>query len=311
MTNARLVIVPSLLALVALAALGGCKRDDAKLPALPVETPAFHPERGAVLEAIESARYADAEATLKDAPDTADVHYLRGKLAAARLDADTAYRELKRATELTAGHAEYQYELGVVAPLPVSGLTMEAQKSRHQEAGQALARAVALAPDEPRYLYARAFFLSVSPQDTGGDLKAGRQLFDRIVERHGDSAWADRVRFDRAAEMDDVTAAETHAAKAAEKDAAIGSRLWLMAAGTRLRTGDLEKTTAALEAAAKLSPPAAGGFCDAGQALDGGGNGASALPFWKRCLELAPDGPKAPIARQRIASTALEGKVKL
>lgn len=310
MKIARLLLLPSIAAF-AIAPVA-CKRDEAaKLPAIAVETPAFHPERGAVLEAIESARWDDAAATLKDAPDTADVHYLRAKLAAAQLDADTAYRELKRATELTAGHAEYQYELGVVAPLPVSGLTMEAQKSRHQEAGQALARAVALAPGEPRYLYARAFFLTVSPRDTGGDLEAGRKLFDQILERHPDSAWADRVRFDRAAEADDVAAAETHAAKAGEKDAAIGSRLWLMAAGTRLRTGDLEKTRTALEAAAKLSPPAAGGFCDAGQALDGGGNGDSALTFWKRCLELAPDGPKAPLARRRLADTTINEKVKL
>ena len=302
----------ALVAIIAIVPATGCKRDDGTaLPAIPVQTPVFHPERGAVLEAIESARFADAAATLKDAPDTADVHYLRAKAAAAQLDADTAYRELKRAVEQMPGVAEYQFELGVVAPLPVSGISMEAQKSRHQEAGQALARAVALAPDEPRYLYARAFFLTVSPADTGGDLKAGRAAFDRIVERHPESAWADRVRFDRAAEADDVATAETHAAKAGAKDAAIGSRLWLMAAGTRLRSGEIEKTKAALEAAAALSPPTAGGFCDAGQALDGGGNEAAALPFWKRCLELAPEGPKAPIARRRIESTTLNDKVKL
>ena len=310
----KTLTVPALtlaLSVAALLALGACTRDAAKLPPIAAETPAFFAERGAVLEAIESARYADAAATLKDAPDTADVHYLRAKGAAAQLDADTAYRELKRATELTPGYAEYQYELGVVAPLPVSGISMEAQKSRHQEAGRALARAVALAPDEPRYLYARAFFLTVSPADTGGDLKAGRATFDKIVERHPDSAWADRVRFDRAAEAGDLATAETHAARAGAKDAAIGSRLWLMVAGTRLRDGDLEKTKAALEAAAALSPPAAGGFCDAGQALDGGGSGAAALPFWKRCLELAPEGAKAPLARQRIESTKLPGKLKL
>jgi hypothetical protein len=71
----------------------------------------------------------------------------------------------------------------------------------------------------------------------------------------------------------------------------------------------LEKTREALENAAKSHPPAANGFCDAGEALDGGGSTSLADPFWKRCLELDPNGPKAEKARERFA--ARTGKIKI
>ena len=264
--------------------------------------PELYPDRGAVLEAIESFRIQDAEATLKNAPDTADVHYLRAKLAYAKQDGETAYQEAKKAVDASPGFAEYQYELGTIAPLPVKGLTIGVAAARFVEAGRALARATELRPDEPKYVYARAYFLSVAPPQDGGDPAAGRKLFDEILTKHADTAWAKRVEFDRAAESGDLAAAEAAAKGAGERDARIGAQLWLLAAGSRLVAGEVEKTRADLEAAAKLHPPAAGGFCDAGFALDGGGNAVMANSFWKRCLELDPAGPKSGEARTRVES---------
>lgn len=283
-----------------------CKRPEEKTPAA-IATPVLWSERGTVLECIDAQRLTEAAETLKNAPDTADVHYLRAKLAMATNDAETAYRELTKAVALAPGWPEYQYELGTVAPLPVQGISMEETKARHVAAGKALARAVELKPDEPRYLYARAFFLSVEPPETGGDPSAGEKIFERIVERHPESMWAHRVLFDRAARAEEWSECEEHAKRVAEKDGKEGARLWLQLAGTHLaRTTrnneeeQLAKTRNALESAAKSHPPAANGFCDAGEALDGGGNRSLAHPFWKRCLELDPNGPKAEKARVRV-----------
>lgn len=296
--------------------LAGCKRDGAATPpetpaARTASAPAPFAERGAVLASIESGRFEDAEATLRDAPDTADVHFLKAKLALARQDAALAYRLLKEAIEREPDWAEYHYELGLVAPLPLDGLSIGEAKSRFEEGGKALAKAVALAPREPKYLYARAYWLSMAPADAGGSAVKGKALFDEIAEKHPHSVAADRVRFDRAAGSEDWALALQHAQSAGGKDAAEGARLCLQLAGSLLHAGKVENTREALEAAAKLHPPAAGGFCDAGFALDGGGNDRLADPFWSRCLELDPEGPKAAMAKARIEARTLKGPVRV
>ena len=290
------------LIVLSLSLAAGCKSSgeaDRKADPAPVAPPQFA-ERDAVLEAIREDRLADAEATLKSAGNGADVHYLRAKLALARQDGDTAYREITKAVEAAPSWPEYQYELGVIAPLPVGGLDDAQLELRLARAGAALKKAVELSPREPRYLYAYAFFLSSAPPRDGGDPAEGRKLFDRIVADHRDSLWAHRVLFDRAAESGDLGAAEIEAAKVGALDANEGARLWLLIAGSRLVKGQIDGTRDALEAAAKLKTSAAGGFCDAGFALDGGGNEDLAEPFWKRCLELDPEGPKSAKARARL-----------
>lgn len=291
------------IALVLLFAVAGCKKAAAPPAPAAESAPTFFPDRAAVLQAIESQRFSDADKILATAPGTADVHFLKGKLAEARMDGETAYRELETACTLAPDWAEYQYELGVVAPLPLDGQTAGAAEGRFEEGGKALAKALALHPDDPKYEYARAYFLSVAPAADGGDPVAGRKLFDALIEKHPDGAWAHRVKFDRAAEAERWEEAESEAGKAGEWDAFEGARLWLQVAGTRLHQGDLEHAKSDLEAAAKLSPPAAGGFCDAGYALDGGRHPELADPFWKRCLELAPEGPKAAQAKARLGVT--------
>lgn len=262
--------------------------------------PELYAERAAVLEAIESGRIEDAEATLRNASPSADVRYLRAKIAAAKQDGETAYREIKRAVEEAPGNAEYQYELGIIAPLPVGGLNDTQLETRLKTGGIALSKAVALEPHEPKYQYAYAFFLTSAPPQDGGNPVEGKKRFDELLLRHPDSVWAHRVLFDRAAENDDLDTAEAEAAKAGALDANEGARLFLLAAGTRLIAGDIEKTRADLEAAAKLKPAAAAGFCDAGSALDNGSRPELAEPFWKRCLEIDPRGVKAPQARARL-----------
>src|SRR5687767_15057509 len=108
------------LVIALLVLLAACKTKE------PVETPvapAFWSERGVALELIEAGKHDDASAMLATATDTADVHYLRAKLALAKNDVDGAYRELVQAVEMAPRWPEYQYELGVVAPLPVADLT--------------------------------------------------------------------------------------------------------------------------------------------------------------------------------------------
>lgn len=289
-----------------LAAGSACRRsssDSASATATPAPAaPSMFAERKVVLEAIDAGRLTDAAATLEKAPATADVHFLRARLAVARRDGDLAYREIKKAVEDEPGWAEYQYELGVIAPLPVAGLNETQLENRLKVAGVALKKAVELEPDEPRYQYAYAFFLSSAPPSDGGDPGAGKKRFDDIVERFPDSAWAHRVKFDRAAENGELEVAEAEAAKVANLDAVEGARLYLLAAGSRLLAGQLEAAKADLEQAAKRRPSAAAGFCDAGFALDGGGHEDWAEPFWKRCLELDPDGAKAPQARARLGT---------
>src|SRR5581483_6891286 len=99
-----------------------------------------------------------------------------------------------------------------------------------------------------------------------------KKMFDHIVEAAPDSAWAHRVLFDRAAKGERWDDAETEAARAGERDATLGSRLYLLVGATRLRDGDIDKSKTDLEAAAKLNPGTAGSFCDAGWALDQGDN---------------------------------------
>lgn len=289
--------------LALLATSFACKRSGSEGgTAIAVSTPALFAERRAVLDAIDAGRLADAEATLAKAPATGDVHFLRSKLAVARQDGDLAYREIKKAVEDEPNWPEYQYELGVVAPLPVSGLNSVQLENRLKVAGIALKKAVELAPDEPRYQYAYAFFLTSAPPADGGDPAAGKKRFDVLVEKFPDSAWAHRVLFDRAAENGELDVAEAEAAKVADQDAVEGARLYLLVAGSRLLAGELELAKANLEKASKHRKSASGGFCDAGYALDGGGHPEWAEPFWKRCLELDPDGPKAAQARARLGT---------
>lgn len=293
---------------VTLLGTAGCKSSSNEAggaAASPKATPAAaapepYAERAAVLEAIESGRIEDAEATLRNAPVTADVRYLRAKIAAAKQDGETAYQEIKKAVEDAPGHAEYQYELGIIAPLPVGGLNDTQLETRLKTAGIALSRAVALKPHEPKYQYAYAFFLTSAPPQDGGDPVEGRKQFDELLRRHPDSVWAHRVLFDRAADAGDLDTAEAEAAKAGALDANEGARLFLLAAGTRLIAGEIEKSKADLEAAAKLKPSAAAGFCDAGYALDNGSRPELAEPFWKRCLEIDPRGAKSSQARARL-----------
>ena len=285
------------LALVA----AGCKSKSAPTSA-PKESsaPPQFADRAAVLDDLEEQRFDDADKLLASAPDTADVHYLRGKLATMRMDADPAYRELAKSIAMAPDWAEYQYEFGVDVPLLVSGLSTETAQARFVEAGRALDRALALRPNEPRYLYARAYFLSVAPTNDGGDMKAGQAMFDHLIDVAPDSAWAHRVKFDRAAQAEDWDTVEAEAEKAGTFDAREGARLYLQAAGTRLHQGNLKKTQADLEAASRLDRRSATGFCDAGQALDGGSNPKLADPFWQRCLEISPDGPRAKEAKARL-----------
>lgn len=255
-----------------------------------------------MLAAIDAGRLAEAEATLSKAPATADVHFLRSKLHVAKQEGDEAYRSIKKAVEDSPDHAEYQYQLGIVAPLPVGGLNETQLENRLKVAGVALKKAVELAPNEPRYQYAFAFFLTSAPPHDGGDPSAGKKRFDELLERHGDTAWGRRVAFDRAAERGDLDAAEAEAAKVANLDAVEGARLYLLVAGSHLIAGNIEGAKADLELAAKLRRSSAGGFCDAGYALDSGNRAELAEPFWKRCLELDPDGAKAAQARARLGT---------
>ena len=298
-----------LLALALPLAAASCKSSGSDATSTPAPAPADakgavtpepYAERGAVLEAIDSGRLEDAEATLRNAPVTPDVRYLRAKLAAAKMDAETAYQEIKKAVEDAPNHAEYQYELGIIAPMPVGGLNDTQLESRLKAGGIALSKAVALKPHEPKYQYAYAFFLVSAPPQDGGNPVEGKKRFDELLLRHADSVWAHRVAFDRAAEREDLDAAEAEAAKAGALDANEGARLFLLAAGTRLIGGNIEQARANLEAAAKLKPTAAGGFCDAGYALDNGPRPELAEPFWTRCLELDPRGPKSAQARARL-----------
>lgn len=289
--------------LLLFAATFSCKSSTPVTTSTPAgPTPVPFADRGVVIEAIDANRLAEAEATLAKAPPTADVHYLRSKLHVAKQEGDEAYREIKKAVEDSPDFAEYQYQLGIVAPLPVGGLNVTQLENRLKVAGVALKKAVELAPHEPRYQYAYAFFLSSAPPQDGGDPSAGKKRFDDLLDKHGDTAWGRRVAFDRAAERGDLEAAEAEAAKVANLDAVEGARLYLLAAGSHLIAGNVEGAKADLEKAAKLRRSSAGGFCDAGYALDGGGRGELADPFWKRCLELDPDGPKAAQARARLGT---------
>ena len=294
----------SALVFLAAAALASCKpsTSGSGTPVTSAATPVPFADRGAVIAAIDAGRLAEAESTLSKAPATADVHFLRSKLHVAKQEGDEAYREIKKAVEDAPDFAEYQYQLGVVAPLPVGGLNITQLENRLKVAGVALKKAVELAPQEPRYQYAYAFFLSSAPPQDGGDPAAGKKRFDDLLDKHGETVWGRRVAFDRAAERGDLAAAEVEAAKVANLDAVEGARLYLLVAGSHLIAGDLVGAKAALEAAAKLRTSSAGGFCDAGYALDGGGRGELADPFWKRCLELDPDGPKAAQARARLGT---------
>lgn len=291
--------------LSAAAALAACKGGSPEAgtakPAA-VVTPALFAERRAVLDAIDAGQLQAAESALQSAPATADVHFLRARLAVARQDGETAFQEIKKAVEDAPSWPEYQYELGVIAPLPVGGLTDAQLEARFRAAGLALKKAVELAPDDPRYQYAYAFFLTTAPPHDGGNPGEGRKRFDAIAEKHSGTAWAHRVGFDRAAEREDFETAESEAAKTGAIDPTEGARLYLLVAGSRLLKGDLEAAKADLEAASKLRVSSAGGFCDAGFALDGGGNEEAATPFWKRCLELDPSGPKAAQARARLGT---------
>ena len=285
--------------------LTACTRGGGTTPPTPTPngkpTPAPFAERAEVVTAIESNRLADAESTLAKAPDMPDVHFLRARLAEARLDTDAAYREIKLAVAAAPGFAEYQYELGVIAAMPGGAdQSIASQAGRFAEAGRALDAALAISPDEPKYLYTRAYFLTLADKASGGDPARGRKMFDHILEVAPDSAWSHRVKFDRAADAEKWADAEEEAAKTGDRDAILGSRLWLLVAGTRLRDGKLDEAKKDLEAAAKLNRATATGFCDAGFALDGGGNNDLAHDFWARCLALLPDGPKAPQARVRL-----------
>ena len=112
--------------------LGSCKSAARPGPA----APAAFTEHAEVIAAIESNRLDDAATALKKAPDTSDVHFLRARLAEARIDSDTAYREIKLATAAEPGSAEYQYEFGVIAGMPGGpGQSIAAQAGRFAEAG--------------------------------------------------------------------------------------------------------------------------------------------------------------------------------
>ena len=278
--------------------LGSCK--SAARPG-PATAPAAFTEHAEVIAAIESNRLDDAATALAKAPDTSDVHFLRARLAEARIDSDTAYREIKQATAAEPGFAEYQYELGVIAGMPGGpGQSIAAQAGRFAEAGRALDAALAISPKDPKYLYTRAYYLSLADRDSGGDPARGKKMFDRVLEVAPDSAWAHRVLFDRASEAEKWDVAEAEAARAGDRDSILGSRLFLLVGGTRLRDGRIDEAKKDLEAAAKLNRATANAFCDAGYALDGGGNPAMAHDFWARCLALLPDGPKAADAKTRL-----------
>lgn len=282
-------------------AISGCKsRSAATTAAKESAAPPQFADRAAVLDDLEEQRFDEASKLLASAPDTADVHYLRGKLATMRMDSDVAYRELSKAISMAPDWAEYQYEFGVDVPLLVGGLSTETAQAHFVEAGRALERALVLRPNEPRYLYARAYFLTVAPTNDGGDMKAGQAMFDHLLDVAPDTAWAHRVKFDRAAQSEDWDTVEAEAEKAGTFDAREGARLFLQAAGTRLHQGNLKKTREDLEAASRLDRRSATGFCDAAQALDGGSNPKLADPFWQRCVDLLPDGPRAAEAKARL-----------
>lgn len=258
-------------------------------------------ERAEVLAAIESNRLDDAAATLASAPDTPDVHFLRARLAEARMDNDTAWREIKDAVAKEPNFPEYEYEMGVIGGMPGgSAQTITAQAARFAEAGKALDRALALRPDEPKYLYTRAYFLNIADKDSGGDPAAAHKMVEHLLAVAPDSAWAHRAMFDKAARAENWDAAEKEAERTSERDATQGARLFLLVGATRLRDGNLDKAKEDLEAAAKLNAGTSGSFCDAGFALDGGGHPDLAHDFWARCLALAPDGPRSKEAKARL-----------
>ncbi|HVO31409.1 MAG TPA: hypothetical protein VMV18_11750 [bacterium] len=279
-------------------ALTACKSTP---PKAQESTPTSFAERADVLAAIESNRLDDADATLKTAPDLPDVHFLRARLAESRMDNETAWREIKQAVAKEPNFAEYQYEMGVIAGMPTGpGQTLTAQAARFAEGGRALDAALALHPDEPKYLYTRAYYLDIADVASGGDPAKAKKMYDHLLEVAPDSAWAHRVLFDRAAQAEKWDDAETEATRAGERDPILGSRLWLLVGATRLRDGKLDKARADLEAAAKLNVGTATSFCDAGWALDQGGNVNLAHDYWARCLELAPHGPRAAEAKTRL-----------
>jgi tetratricopeptide (TPR) repeat protein len=274
----------------------GCRSTPVHAPPTPVP----FAEHTGVNAAIESNRLADAAATLATAPDTPDVHYLKARLAEANQDTDTAMKEIKQAVAAAPDFAEYQYELGVIGGMPRPGETIDSEAARFGEAGRALDEALKLSPNDGKYLYTRGYYLSMADKGSGGNPALGRKLYDRVLEKAPDSAWAHRVLFDRAAQQEKWNVAEEEAGKAGDRDPTVGTRLFLLVGGTRLRDGNLERARADLEAAAKINPPAATSFCDAGFALDGGSHPELAHDFWARCLALLPDGPKAAMARARL-----------
>src|SRR5208283_4969460 len=111
-------------------------------------TPGLFAGHAEVTAAIESSRLEDAAATLATAPDMADVHFLRARLAEAKLESGTAYQEIKLSVAASPDYAEYQYELGVIAGMPRQGESLEAEASRFAEGGVALDRALTLVPDD-------------------------------------------------------------------------------------------------------------------------------------------------------------------
>lgn len=307
-TPLRLAVLPFFL-------FAACK--SATPPATPATkpTPAPFAEHAEVVAAIESNRLDDAATALAKADDSPDVHFLRARLAEARLDAEGAYREIKQAVAAEPGFAEYQYELGVIAGMPGGpGQSIAAQAARFAEAGRALDAALTISPNDPKYLYTRAYFLSLADKDSGGDPARGQKMFDQVLQVAPDSAWAHRVLFDRASQAEKWDVAEAEAAKAGDRDSILGSRLFLLVGGTRLRDGKIDEAKKDLEAAAKLNLATANSFCDAGYALDGGNNPALAHDFWARCLALLPDGPKAHDAKVRLDAekgAAGNGKIKI
>ena len=280
-------------------------------------TPPPWGEHASVVSAIESNRLDEAATALAKVPDTADVHFLRARLAEAHIDGETAYREIKQSVAAAPDFAEYQDQLGVIAGMPGGpGQSVASQAGRSAEAGRALDAALALSPNDPKYLYTRAYFLSLADKDSGGDPARGKKMFDRVLEVAPDSAWW-RIACSSIArsQAENWNAAEAEAAKTGDRDSILGSRLFLLVGGTRLRDGKIDDAKKDLEAAAKLNVATANAFCDAGYALDGGWNPKLGHDFWARCLALLPDGPKAKDAKTRLdaekGAAGLTNKIKI
>jgi tetratricopeptide (TPR) repeat protein len=117
-------------------------------------------------------RLAEAETALRQAirvaPGEASAHFNLGLLLAERGRPAEASRVLRRALELDPRNAAAAHNLAVLLA-----------DSAPKEAAELAGRASALAPQEPRYALARAFFL----EQAGDEVRAERVLRD-LVARH-------------------------------------------------------------------------------------------------------------------------------